>query len=64
MRGPFMRFPFMDDGETLGATRMVAIAQASAQFIASSAWDATLTEDNSPIAYFAIIEPHVLADRS
>lgn len=64
MRGPFMRLPFMDTGTALGETRMAAVATASALFEASTAWDVTLGEDNSPIAYFAVIEPHVLADRS
>ena len=64
MRGPFMRYPFMDAGVRLGDSRLAMASASSAVFATSSAWDATLEEDNSPIAYFAVIEPWVLADRS
>lgn len=64
MRNAFMVRPFMDSGTVLGETRMTARTQSEASFAISTAWDATLEEDNSPIAYLAIIEPHVLADRS
>lgn len=64
MRGPFMRFPFMDTGTVVGETRMSGAAVATGTFLTSTGWDATLEEADSPIGYFAVIEPHVLADRS
>jgi hypothetical protein len=48
----------------VGAGKLVASGTATVQFGASTAWDVMLSEDNSPIAYFAELEPWVLADRS
>lgn len=64
MRGPFMRYPFMETGTLAGDARIAAVVDSSASFTTSSSWDATLEEDNSPIVYQATIEPWVLADRS
>jgi hypothetical protein len=48
----------------VGAGKLVASGAATAQFGGSTAWDVMLKQDNSPIAYFAELEPWVLADRS
>lgn len=47
-----------------GGTRWTATYSSSAQFVGSTSWDSMLEDTDAPIAYFAEIEPWVLADRS
>jgi hypothetical protein len=48
LEGALMEFAFLDTGDYGGST----------------AWERLLADDEAPLAYFAEIEPWVLADRS
>lgn len=63
LNGPFMELPFLGSGgRAIGSFAMAGTS--SAQFTSSSSWDRMLAQDGTKLAYFAEIEPWVLADRS
>jgi len=60
--GPFLTFAFLDNGDRVGA--LSAQGTSTVQFVGTTGWDVMLAQAEAPIAYFAEIEPWVLADRS
>jgi|GEM_PF-6596575 len=68
LAGPFMALPFLGSGGTAVAGSFAMAGMSSAQFagtsVRSRGWDRMLAQDGVKLAYFAEIEPWVLADRS